>query len=75
MSSLKGSVLLICYQEQKRRLPPMRRKRSFNKLRMTTGEINTWLERSLHYGRDDGFVGWDFLDGVDWKDLLNGNAT
>ena len=53
----------------------MRRKRSFDKLRMTTGEINTWLKRSLRYGRDDGFVGWDFLDGVDWKDLLNGNAT
>jgi hypothetical protein len=36
--------------------PPMRRKGSFDKLRMTTGEINTCFKRSLRYGRDDGLV-------------------
>jgi hypothetical protein len=36
-------------------------KRSFNRLGMTTDEIQ--LKRSLHNGRDDGLVGWDWLEG------------
>ena len=43
----------------------MRRKESFDKLRMTSCEINTWLKRSLRYGRDDGFV-----EGICWMGLI-----